>query len=199
MLGAALVLAACSSTPNSGAAKHHSTSTASSSTTTTVPPTTTSTAAQAMPCTTSQIGVTVSSGQGAAGTLVQRFIVTNNGASPCSMDGEPFVSPYGPQTQGASQVEANLPVSVSPIPSSFGDLGGAGGRILVATGQTAVFFLKWSDVPSASAPCYKTDGFDFRTPQAATDDQKLVTFSFSGGICGGALGVSQILPAAVGS
>jgi hypothetical protein len=115
------------------------------------------------------------------------------------MNGEPFVSPYGPQAQGSSTVDANLPVTVSPIPNGFGDLGGAGGQIVIGPGAAAGFFLKWSDVTSSSAPCYPADGFDFRTPQATSDDQKLVTFSFSGGICGGTLEVSQVLSSSVTS
>ena len=133
--------------------------------------------------------------QGAAGTLVQRFVVTNSGATPCTMNGEPFISPYGPQPQGGGQVEADLPVTVSPIPAGFGDLGGPGGTITVAPGDTAVFFLKWSDVVSSTAPCYQGDGFDFRTPQGTGG--VLVKFSFSSGICGGTLDVSQILASSV--
>jgi hypothetical protein len=113
------------------------------------------------------------------------------------MNGEPFISPYGPQPQGGGQVEANLPVTVSPIAAGFGDLGGPGGTIVVAPGDTAVFFLKWSDVVSSTVPCYQGDGFDFRTPQSA--GSVLVTFSFPGPICGGTLDVSQILPASVTS
>jgi hypothetical protein len=135
--------------------------------------------------------------QGAAGTLVQRFVVTNSGAAACTMNGEPFISPYGPQPQGGGQVEANLPITVSPIPAGFGDLGGPGGQIVVAPGAAAAFFLKWSDVVSSTAPCYQGDGFDFRTPQSVAS--VLVTFSFSGGICGGTLDVSQILAASVTS
>jgi len=193
-----LVLAGCSSSPASPPPKHPPTTTTSSTTTTTVPPTTTTLLAS-QPCPTSQVTVTASTGQGAAGTLVQRFIVTNTGSTPCDMSSYPFISPYGPLNQGGNQVEANLPITVTPIPAGFGDLGGAGGTVVVAAGQTAVFFLKWSDVVSASAPCYKTDGFDFRTPQAASNDQKLVTFSFSGSICGGALNESQIFPPSVTS
>jgi hypothetical protein len=194
VIGAALVLAGCSSTPKPVPPA------ITTSTSTTAPVPTTTTVAQAVqPCTTSGVTVTASSGQGAAGTLVQRFVVTNNGAAACTMNGEPFISPYGPQPQGGSQVEANLPVTVSPIPAGFGDLGGAGGQVAVAAGGTAAFFLKWSDVVSSSAPCYTTDGFDFRTPQAAAGDQKLVKFSFSGGICSGTLNVSQILGPSVTS
>jgi hypothetical protein len=191
-LGASLALAACSSTP----AKNKPAVT-TSTTTTTAPPSTTTTAAALQPCPTSGVTVASSTMQGAAGTLVQRFVVTNSGATACSMNGEPFISPYGPQPQGGGQVEANLPITVSPIPAGFGDLGGAGGQIVVAPGGTAVFFLKWSDVVSSTAPCYQGDGFDFRTPESAAS--VLVTFSFPDGICGGTLNVSQILSSSVTS
>jgi hypothetical protein len=186
LVGAALVLAGCSSS----AAKP------ATSSTTTSAPTTTTTAAASQACKSSQVAVTASTSQGAAGTLVQRFLVTNNGSARCTMNGVPFISPYGPQPQGGSEVEANLPVNVRPISADSGAIGAAGTLINVSAGQSAVFFLKWSDVAS-SAPCHKADGFDFRTPQAAMDDQKLVTFSFSGGICGGTLSVSRILPSSV--
>lgn len=193
LLGAALLLAACSSaTP-----KTKPVVTTPTTTTTTAPaPSTTTTAAAALePCPTNGVTVASSTMQGAAGTLVQRFVVTNSGAAACAMNGEPFVSPYGPQPQGGAQVEATLPITVSPIPAGFGDLGGPGGQIVVAPGGTVAFFLKWSDVVSASAPCYTTDGFDFRTPQSSGG--VLVKFSFPGGICGGTLNVSQILPPSV--
>jgi len=193
VLGAALVLAGCSSAPKTA----HPPAVTTSTTTTAPAPTSTTAAQAAQPCTTSGVTVTASTGQGAAGTLVQRFLVTNNGAAACTMNGAPFISPYGPQPQGGGQVEATLPVTVGPIPAGFGDLGGAGGQVTVAAGGTAVFFLKWSDVVSASAPCYTTDGFDFRTPQGAGG--VLVKFSFSGGICGGTLDVSQILEPSVAS
>jgi hypothetical protein len=115
------------------------------------------------------------------------------------MNGEPFISPTGPVQQGGGSVEANLPVTVSPIPAGFGDLGGAGGQVVVAPGGTAAFFLKWSDVTAANVPCYQADGFDFRTPQAAQTDNKLVTYSFQSDICGGSLNVSQIFPPSVTS
>jgi len=198
VIGTALVLAGCSSAkPNTPPKPAVTTST---STTTTAPPSaTTTTAETAPPCTTSGVNVISSTGQGAAGTLVQRFLVTNSGSAACSMNGEPFISPVGPLTQGGVSVTANLPITVSPIPAGFGDLGGAGGQVAVGAGQAAVFFLKWSDVVSSTAPCYTATGFDFRTPQAPSTDNKLVTFSFSGGICGGTLNVSQIFPASVTS
>jgi hypothetical protein len=193
VLGAALGLAACSSTPSSN--KPAVTTSTTTAPTPTTSPTTTTAALQA--CATNGVSVASSLMEGAAGTLVQRFAVTNSGSAPCSMNGEPFISPYGPQPQGGGQVEANLPVTVSPIPAGFGDLGGAGGQIVVAPGGTAVFFLKWSDVVSSTAACYQGDGFDFRTPQSA--DSVLVKFSFPGSICGGTLYVSQILSSSVTS
>jgi hypothetical protein len=195
VVGTALVLAGCSASPPNAPAVTTSTTTS----TTAPPPSTTTTAEAAPPCTTSDVTVTSSTGQGAAGTLVQRFLVTNSGSAACSMNGEPFISPDGPLPQDGGTVTADLPLTVSPIPAGFGDLGGAGGQVTVAAGQAAVFFLKWSDVVSSTAPCYTATGFDFRTPQAPSTDSRLLTFSFSGGICGGTLYVSQILPASVTS
>jgi hypothetical protein len=194
-MGVGLVLAGCSSSPKAPPPPKPVTTT--STTATTLPPTTTTATQAVQPCTTTGVTVTSSSSQGAAGTLVQRFIVTNTTAGSCSMNGAPFISPYGPLPQGGSTVEADLPITVGPIPAGFGDLGGSGGRIVVPAGETAVFFLKWSDVTSASGPCYKGGGFDFRTPQDT--NSKLVPFSFPSEICGGTLEVSQILAASVTS
>ena len=168
-----------------------------SPTPTTAPPSSAPAAAAA--CKTGDVSVTVSSGQGAAGTQVQRFIVTNTSSSPCTMSKYPFVSPYGLQTQGSSKAEATLDdIKVGHIASDFGDLGGDGGVRTLAPNGTTVFFLKWSDVPVGNNPCDNADGFDFRPPQdQSSDDNKLVSYKFT--TCGGALEVSQMLSPSIGS
>jgi hypothetical protein len=110
------------------------------------------------------------------------------------MDKWPTISPYSLQSQGGSQVEANLDVTVGHIPSTFGDLGQVGGLQTLHPGDTAYFFLKWSQVPVNDQPCPNADGFDFRPPQDPTGN-KLVDYGFTP--CGDEAQVSQVLPTSV--
>jgi hypothetical protein len=62
---------------------------------------------------------------------------------------------------------------------------------------TSAFFLKWSDVPVGAKACADADGFDFKPPQdASNDDNRTVQFAFS--VCGDAVQVSQMLSPSVG-
>jgi hypothetical protein len=69
----------------------------------------------------------------------------------------------------------------------------------LSPGGSAVFFIKWSDVPSGSAQCPTADGFDFRTPQAGTSDQRLIYYTFDAPICGSTYDVSEVLSDSVTS
>ncbi|MEV8097203.1 DUF4232 domain-containing protein [Kitasatospora sp. NPDC085879] len=142
-------------------------------------------------CVNPMLSVAVSSSDGAAGTMVQRFVLTNVSAAPCSLTGRPTVVPYAPAGSPA------LSVAVGAIPAGFGGLGGSGGTLVLAPGGTAAFFLKWSNVPTGDAPCPKAAGFAFRAPlDPLADADKKVPFAFQP--CG-ALQVSQVLPASVTS
>lgn len=166
--------------------------------TVTVTATATTTVAPGLPkpCTGPQVVVTLGTGDGAAGTLVQRFIVKNKSGVTCTMDKYPFISPYGLVKQGSTKVEANLvDVTVEPIPSTFGVLGAAGGVQTLHPGDTAVFFLKWSQVPVDDNPCVQADGFDFKPPSNGIDDNELVAFKFTP--CGNDLQVSQVMSPSV--
>ena len=149
-------------------------------------------------CTNLHLKVRTSTSEGAAGTLVNRFVVTNMGAHTCSLYGHPGISPYGKAQQGGSTVEANLPgITVDHIPAGFGDLGGAATHVLVPPAGTAVFFIKSSDVPVGNGPCPKADGFAFTAPPASSwDASPTVVYAFQP--CGGHLSVSAILPSTVG-
>ncbi len=138
-----------------------------------------------------------STSEGAAGTLVNRFVITNKGAHTCSLYGHPGISPYGKAQQGGSTVEANLPgITVDHIAAGFGDLGGVATHVLVPPAGTAVFFVKSSDVPVGNVPCPKADGFAFTAPPASSwDASPMVVYAFQP--CGGHLSVSAILPPTV--
>ncbi|MFC6599769.1 DUF4232 domain-containing protein [Kitasatospora paranensis] len=140
-------------------------------------------------CVNPMLSVTRSTSDGAAGTMVQRFVLKNTGSVTCSMHGRPTVVPYG----------SGLPVvAVGAIPAGFGDLGGSGGTVVLAPGGTAAFFLKWSDVPVNDNPCPSAAGFAFRAPlDPLADGDKTVAFAFQP--CGAAAQVSEVLPASVTS
>src|SRR5262245_61432094 len=83
--------------------------------------------ASATPCTVKQVKVSVvDPDDGAAGTIIQRFVLTNTSTKKCWMNKTPFVAPYGPLKQGSTTVEATLEVTVTSIQSNIGQLGAAG-------------------------------------------------------------------------
>ena len=141
-----------------------------------------STAPTANGCTAPHIKVThLDPSEGAAGTIVQRFVMTNTGTQACTMDRYPFVSPYGPTNQGGTMVEATLNVPVGTIPPTFGQFGNAGGEQTIAPSGEAVFFMMWSQVPAGgAASCPQADGFDFRPPNdPQASEQELITYGFT--------------------
>ncbi|MEV6205510.1 DUF4232 domain-containing protein [Kitasatospora sp. NPDC051914] len=143
-------------------------------------------------CVNPWLSVTPSTSDGAAGTMVQRFVLTNTSTAPCSLQGRPSVAPYAPTGQPA------LAVTVGAIPAGFGNLGGGGSTLLLAPGATAAFFLKWSNVPVGDGPCPKAAGFAFRAPlDPLADPDKKVPFAFQP--CGGSIQVSPVLPASATS
>ena len=206
-----LAIAACGSSKTGGAAGLQTVSASPSDTTTSTPtptptvtvtttptPTGTATPAVAKPCANASLTVAASGDDdGAAGTIVQRFLVTNTSSKPCMMKGHPGISPFGLMSQGTTKVEANLDIKVDPIPADFGDLGGAGTLQTLPPGGTTVFFLKWSQVPVNDTKCPSADGFEFQPPQGAGDNYKTVDYKFTP--CGTAMQVSNVLPASVGS
>jgi hypothetical protein len=143
------------------------------------------------------LSVIVGQDSGAAGTLVQEMDPHNTSPVTCTIEGHPFISPYGLVKQGSSMVEATLDVTVDSIPSTFGQLGVAATTQTLTHGDYAIFFLKWSQVPVGSKP-YATptaDGYDFRAPAYSTI-QHLITFAFT--VCGGEMQVSNVMSKSFG-
>jgi hypothetical protein len=129
---------------------------------------------------------------------VQRFVLTNEGTRSCTLQSYPYIAPLGTVEQDGSSAEGTVPVKVEPIPSDFGDIGGAGGLVLLAVGGKAAFFLKWTDVQSGDSTCYKVTGFDFGAPQGGAAGARLFTVDL-GDVCGGVLEESQVFPPSVTS
>jgi hypothetical protein len=205
-LTAALALASCGSSGKAGGSSGiqsvSPSANASATTATTATPTATMTATSApadtKPCSNADLKVTASGdNDGAAGTIVQRFLITNTSSKPCTMKGRPSISPFGLMKQGTTKVQGNIDIKVDPIPANFGDLGGAAALRTVAPGGTTVFFLKWSQVPVDNNTCPVADGFEFQPPQGAGDNYLPITYKFTP--CGPSMQVSNVLPSSTGS
>lgn len=144
------------------------------------------------PCTGADLKITVGTGQGAAGTLINRFLVTNTSTSTCTMKGHPGIVPFAL----SGTAKTNIGVDVDPIPANFGDLGQPAALETLAPHDQVAFFLKWSDVPTGNATCPDAAGFDFTPPGTDPDNRIEVDLTFSP--CGTDIQVSNIVPTTVG-
>jgi hypothetical protein len=190
--GAAVLLAACSSSPSTPKQKRapttnaHATSTTSSSTTsTTVAPTTTSTTVAASTACT-RVSASPAQGQGAAGTITGVIDVTNTGTSPCTVDGYPTMALFsGSGAPLTVTITNGLSVTVSAAanaqPSS----------VSVAPSASAQFAYQFSDVPVGSeTSCPTSESADVTMPGATTASP---TFQLAIAPCGnGAIRVSPV-------
>ncbi|HEV2360636.1 MAG TPA: DUF4232 domain-containing protein [Acidimicrobiales bacterium] len=186
------LLAGCSLSPSTSTPP----STAGGGGTTTVPPTTsgptttqaatTTTAKEVAACQNDQVLVSLGSQQGAAGSQIAQYVVTNKSGTACTMSGYANVVPIG--TAGENPAAAP---GIVPIPSTYGAIGGNGGTVKLNPAGAAVFFLKWSDVAGGS--CYTVASFGFGTP-AADPSQTIPVHSRLGTVCGSTLNESEIFP-----
>jgi Protein of unknown function (DUF4232) len=191
LAGAALGLAACSSSPSTP--KHVTTTTraatsttASSTTTTTGASTTTSSAAASSAC--SRITASPGQGQGAAGTITGLVTVTNTGTAPCTVNGYPTMALFSGSGAPLTVTMVNgLSVSISSAanapPTSFS----------VAPSATAQFAYQFSDVPVGSqTSCATSESASVTMPGSSTASP---TFQLAIGPCGnGTIKVSPVYP-----
>lgn len=192
LAGAAVVLAACSSTPSTP--KHTTTSTrATTSTTSSTTPTTSSsstTATTAASTACNHITASPGQGQGAAGTITGVITVTNVGTGPCTVDGYPTVALFSGSGAPLTVTMVNgLSVSLSTAanapPSSFS----------VALASTAQFAYQFSDVPVGSeTSCPTSESASVTMPGATTAS---ATFQLAIGPCGN--GTIKVSPVYAGS
>jgi hypothetical protein len=192
--GAAVILAACSSSPSTP--KHSttttrastSTSTASSSTTTTSGSVTTTSAAGTTACT--RITASPGQGQGAAGTITGFVTITNTGTTPCTVNGYPTMALFSGSGAPITVTIVNgLSVSISTPanapPSSFS----------VAPSATAQFAYQFSDVPvGAETSCPTSESASVTMPGSATSSP---SFQLAIGPCGN--GTIRVSPVYAGS
>jgi hypothetical protein len=192
--GAAVVLAACSSSPSTP--KHSttttrastSTSTTSSSTTTTSGSVTSTSAAGTTACT--RITASPGQGQGAAGTITGFVTVTNTGTTPCTVNGYPTMALFSGSGAPLSVTIVNgLSVSISTPanapPSSFS----------VAPSATAQFAYQFSDVPvGAETSCPTSESASVTMPGSSTASP---SFQLAIGPCGN--GTIRVSPVYAGS
>jgi hypothetical protein len=150
------------------------------------------------PCKVADLSIKVGGNSGAAGTLVQLFTVKNKSSVTCTMNKYPGISPFGLQSQGSSKVQANFDWKVDPIPSGDQQIGAVGGLQTLAPGGTAIFFLKWSQVPVGDGKCGDASGFEFQAPQylGTAGDYLEVDFNYTA--CGEELQVSQVMSPSAG-
>jgi Protein of unknown function (DUF4232) len=192
LAGAAIVLAACSSTPSTPkratTTTRAATSTTSSSTTSTSSPTTATGAAVPAAC--NQVTASPGQGQGAAGTITGLVTVTNAGTSACTVNGYPTVALFsGSGAPLTVTMVDGLSVTVSTAanapPSSFS----------VAPSATAQFAYQFSDVPVGSeTSCPTSESASITMPGATTASPN---FQLAIGPCGN--GTVRVSPVYAGS
>jgi hypothetical protein len=148
-LGLALALAACTSVPSGSGGGHqhqhgHSTTTTTSTASTS---TSTSTSTTGVPpaCKTGSLQLTAAFGGTAAGTSYTIFSFTNLG-DPCSLEGYPTVSFYGPAKSGAAGAGPRLPITDV-------DSGPAAKTVSLGKRAKAEFIVVYHDVPVGGVGC----------------------------------------------
>ncbi len=190
VVGAAVVLAACSNSPS--APKHRTTTTTRASTSTTTSPTTTTTSAPATTSTTagttacSHVMASPGQGQGAAGTITGFITVTNAGTTPCTVNGYPVLALFSGSGAPLMVTMVNgLSVTISTPanapPSSFS----------VAPSGKAQFAYQFSDVPvGAETSCPTSQSASVTMPGSSTASPN---FQLAIGPCGnGTIRVSPV-------
>jgi hypothetical protein len=152
LAGVALLFAACSSSPSPSASSTTTTTTTAAHHPSTSTTTTTTAAASSSSTTSSTAAVASCSikgasgqGQGAAGTITGTVVLTNAGATPCTVNGYPTLALYsGSQAPLTVTIINGLTVSVS----AQANAGPA--TVTIAPGSTAQFAYQYSDVPTGA-------------------------------------------------
>jgi hypothetical protein len=188
--GAAVTLAACSSSPSTP--KHVTTTTraapttSSSTTTTTSASTTTTVVATSSPC--AHVTASPGQGQGAAGTITGTVTVTNTGTAPCTVNGYPSVALFSGSGAPLTVTMVNgLSVTISSAanapPSSFS----------LAPSSSAQFAYQFSDVPVGSeTSCPASEAATVTMPGSTTASP---SFQLAIGPCdNGTIRVSPVYP-----
>jgi hypothetical protein len=193
LAGAAVVLAACSSSPSTP--KHvttttraATTSTSAATTTTTTAATTTSTSATTTGC--NHITASPGQGQGAAGTITGTITVTNAGTAACTVNGYPTMALFSGSGAPLTVTMMNgLSVSISSAAN------GPPSSLSLAPSSTAQFVYQFSDVPVGSeTSCPTSESANVTMPGATTASP---SFQLAIGPCGN--GVIKVSPVYSGS
>ncbi len=194
LAGAAVVLAACSSSPSTP--KHVTTTTSAATSTTSASTTTTtataSTTAPTSATTTACNHITASpvQGQGAAGTITGMVTVTNAGGAACTINGYPTMALFSGSGAPLTVTMVNgLSVSISRAanapPVSFS----------LTPSSTAQFAYQFSDVPVGSeTSCPSSESATVTMPGATTASP---SFQLAIGPCGN--GTIKVSPVYAGS
>ena len=139
------------------------------------------------PCRTSGLSVAPGGQSDRDGLNVAKFVLTDTGPGPCTLDGSPLITPQGP-LDGQSTMEANLAVSQQDLslPPDAKESDG----ITLRPGRSADFDLGWYS--ESSVVCETSDGFGFDPPgDTGPADAAPVSFPF-GSMCDGLFYVSPV-------
>jgi hypothetical protein len=110
------------------------------------------------------------------------FTFTNQNA-PCSLEGYPTVTFYGPATQGATGAGARLPLTDV-------DSGPPATTVAVAKGAGAEFIVVYHDVPVGGVGCSTVGSVGVLLPGAISSFTAPISMS----VCGGSVDVYAIGP-----
>ena len=124
--------------------------------------------------------LTTSFGGTAAGTSYSVFTLTNHGV-PCSLEGYPSVTFYGPAKTGSTITGPRL--SITDI-----DSGPAATTVSVATGKDAQFIVVYHDVPVGGLGCSTVATAGVVLP--ATNQELSTAIAIS--VCGGSVEIYAI-------
>ncbi len=142
---AGLVLTACGSTPATTTTTTTSRSSTSSTNATTSSSSTSTSSTAPVPTACTRVTGSPASSQGAAGTITGFIIVTNTGASSCSVHGYPTLALFsGSGAPLTVTVVEGLSVSLTPAANA------APTPVTLAPSASARFAYQLSDVPSGS-------------------------------------------------
>jgi Protein of unknown function (DUF4232) len=185
--GAALGLAACTTTTASRTTSTTGATTTTTARTTTTNPATTTTAGTTGTCQPAQLQMTPQTGSGAAGTIQESILMTNISSTTCTMDGYP----------GMQLLDGNgnsLPTNVVRGGTTFGAAAANQPPALVtlAPQKSAAFSLSYSDVPEGTATSCPTSAKSEITPP---NDTAFAVITIAITACGqGTIHVSPVYP-----
>lgn len=167
------------------------------------------------PCATTDLTVRAADHETQQGLDVERFTLTTDSASGCTLHGAPNLSPKGPLSEQEPDTAVDLAVSQLPVPDSVhldmtDAVNGPGAAhatpestatanaaastepatIALVPGKTASFYMAWYS--TSSIVCVQSNGFGFNAPGDTTySDMQTILYPI-GSLCDGIVYVSPV-------